>query len=67
VPTLEEMFEQAAAVRRNRAAAPDAQRRGTEERLAELHRQATEGEPAQREAAMRHYIELVGDMQQQDA
>lgn len=65
--TLEEMFEQAVRVHRSRVAAPSAQKRATEERLEELHRQATEGEPSQREAAMRHYITLVGDMQQQDA
>jgi RNase P subunit RPR2 len=67
VATLEERFEQAATVRRSRASTPNAQKRATDERLDELHRVATEGDPAQREAAMRHYIELVGDMQQQDA
>jgi hypothetical protein len=67
VATLQEQFEQAVTVRRSRVAAHDIQHRATQQRLDELHRQATEGDAAQREAAMRHFIELVGDMQQQDA
>jgi hypothetical protein len=68
VPTLEEMFEQAVATYRGRVSPPLAQLRETQERIEALHQQATSGDDAEtREAAMRHYIQLVGDMQQQDA
>ncbi|HYF59103.1 MAG TPA: hypothetical protein VEA81_09115 [Burkholderiaceae bacterium] len=65
---LKSDFEQASVAARQRyAAPPHAQGGAALRRLDELYRQATEGDPDQREAAMRQYIELVGDLGQQDA
>jgi DNA-binding FadR family transcriptional regulator len=64
--TLEEQFEQAEKIARQRRQAPShAQASASFERLDALHDAATRGEPADREAAMREYIELVGDLGQQ--
>jgi hypothetical protein len=65
--TLAERFEQAVTVRRMRESPPIAQQAAVEQRLDALEREATEGSPERREAAMRQFIELLGDMQQQDA
>lgn len=65
--TLQEEFEQAARVSRSGTNPPDAQRQAALDRLKDLYRQATEGAPEGREDAMRQYIELVGDLGQQDA
>ena len=65
--TLQEEFEQAAKASRSGANPPDAQREPALARLQELYRQATEGDPLHREDAMRHYIQLVGELGQQDA
>jgi hypothetical protein len=65
---LVEQFEQAAQVAALRRSTPSlAQARESIARLDALHREATQGPPAGREAAMRQYIELMGDLGQQDA
>jgi acyl-CoA-binding protein len=64
---LQEQFEQAARIGRQRKQSPPLAQRGESlERLDALYRAATEGDPSGREAAMRQYIELVGDLGQQD-
>ena len=60
--TLQEEFEQAAAASQVQTDRPDDPAHPVRKRLRELHRQATEGAPEDREAAMRQYIELVGDL-----
>ena len=44
---------------------PHAQATASFQRLDALHEAATRGDPAGREAAMKQYIELVGDLGQQ--
>jgi hypothetical protein len=64
--TLHEQFEQAASVMTQRKAAPaPAQADATMQRLESVHRDATEGSVEGREAAMRQFIELVGELGQQ--
>ena len=65
--TLHEQFEQARiAAAHRRAAPPHAQSAASLRRLDELEGQAASGDPAEREAAMRHFIQLVGELGQQD-
>jgi hypothetical protein len=64
---LHDQFEQASRVaRQRRAAPPHAQAEASLRRLDALHYDATQGPPEGREAAMRQYIEFVGDLGQQD-
>lgn len=67
--TLQEQFEQArtAAVQR-RAAPTHAQAASSIDRLDELESRASDArsDPVEREAAMRHFIQLVGELGQQD-
>lgn len=62
--TRHEQFEQAASVMTQRKAAP-AQAEAAMQRLESVHRDATEGRVDGREAAMRQFIELVGELGQQ--
>ena len=65
--TLEEQFDQAAVIaRQRRQAAPLAQASVALQRLDALYEAATVGEPGGREAAMRQHIGRVGDLGQQD-
>ena len=60
--TLKEQFEQAVAAAASQPERPEDAADPIRKRLRELYRQATEGAPDDREAAMRQYIELVGDL-----
>lgn len=63
---LDERFRQARTVaRQRRDAPPHSQAGGAIRRLDELERAATEGPPEGRDAAMKAFIELVGDLGQQ--
>ncbi|MFP5407236.1 MAG: hypothetical protein ACLGHY_13165 [Gammaproteobacteria bacterium] len=59
---LRDQFEQAVAASQNQPERPEDADSPIRKRLRELHRAATEGEPAGREAAMRQYIQVVGDL-----
>jgi hypothetical protein len=64
---LDERFEQARTLaRQRREAPPHAQAGASIRRLDELEHAATQGPPRDREAAMKAFIELVGDLGQQD-
>ncbi len=64
--TLQQQFEQAIVIaRQRRQAPPHAQGPASMQRLETLFDAATRGDSAGREAAMRQYIELVGDLGQQ--
>lgn len=66
--TLQEQFEQAMkAVEARRDDPVDVPRRQVRARLTSLQRAATEGETSAREDAMRQYIELAGELGQEDA
>lgn len=68
--TLQEEFEQAAKASRagaTMATTPGAQMKPALAKLQELYDQATTGPEEGREDAMRHYIQLVGELGQQDA
>lgn len=65
--TLQEEFEQAVKASRTQTTAPGAQVKPALAKLQELHDQATKGPAEEREDAMRHYIQLVGELGQQDA
>ena len=65
--SLQDEFEQAVKATRSGANPPDAQREAAMARLQDLYRQATEGDPLGRDDAMRHYIQLAGEIGQQDA
>lgn len=60
--TLKEEFEQAADAAKAQPERPEDPNDPIRQRLRDLHRQATEGDPSGREDAMRQYIELVGDL-----
>jgi DNA-binding FadR family transcriptional regulator len=63
---LNEQFEQASRAAKLRREAPaQAQSREAIDRLDALYRAAMQGDPSGRDAAMRQYIELVGDLGQQ--
>lgn len=59
---LTEEFEQAVASASAQPERPEDPGNPIRNRLRDLHRQATEGAPLERERAMRQYIELVGDL-----
>jgi hypothetical protein len=64
--TLQEQFEQAQQAARLRRESPlQVQARASFQRLDALHAEATTGDSAGREAAIRQYIQLVGDLGQQ--
>ncbi len=65
--TLKEQFEQAVKATRSGTNPPDAQRRPALDKLGALYERATTGPEEEREDAMRHYIQLVGELGQQDA
>ena len=65
--TLQEEFEQAAKTWRTGTTAPGAQTKPAAAKLEALYEQATSGPREEREDAMRHYIQLVGELGQQDA
>ncbi|HVL59116.1 MAG TPA: hypothetical protein VM491_21670 [Burkholderiaceae bacterium] len=65
MPSLQQLFDEAVA--RTRKDPTRAREAATQQRLDDLYRRATEGDPQSREDAMRHYIELAGDLGQQDA
>jgi Spy/CpxP family protein refolding chaperone len=65
--TLEEQFQEAEKIHAHRREAPPhAQARASLQKLDELHAQASTGDPDEREAAMKHYIQLVGELGQVD-